>query len=172
MFKKVTKISTLVLFLFAFSAGVFALPVSASGSTFSNGVGVCSFIGPICAAIGITNDSGTNAGTIAQTFVRDRLSLIISLVFIAIILISVFIIIRAAITYIQSQGEEGKIAEAQKAIKSVFIGIGVLFVGIIGLVLVLVFFNGTGLLSPGGQSNTCGFNAEGIFTCGTGTTTN
>jgi amino acid permease len=171
MFKKISKTLVLAVILFA---SAFAMPVYAqsnNGLDTSKGIGVCTFIKPICDAIGISN-TGSNAGEIAQNFVRDRLSLIVSLVFIAIILISVFIIIRAAITYIQSQGEEGKIQKAQKAIKSVFIGIGVLFVGIIGLILVLVFFNGLGFLNPGGNTQNCGFGADGVFRCGSGTGNN
>jgi hypothetical protein len=124
--------TTLVLFLYA-PQGVAAASV-----------GLCDFIGPICDALGIT--SSENAGSAAIDFVKSRGELILSLVFIGIILLSVVIIIQAGVKYIQSQGDEGKIAESTKAIKSVFIGIGVLIVGIAGLILVLVFFNATGFL--------------------------
>lgn len=128
-----------------------AQPVAAQIQAGQN-VTICSFIGPICNALGI-NDLG-NAGQTATSLVRSWANLGITLLFIGIILIAVYIIVKAAITYIQSQGDEGKIAEAQKAIKSVFIGIALLFVGIIGIILVLAFFNGTGLLTGG--SDECG----------------
>lgn len=136
----------------------------------TDGISVCDFIGPICNAIGITGAEGEGAGPIAQKFLRDRLNLGLSLLFIGIILISVFIIVQAGIKYIQSQGDEGKIQDAQKSIRSVFLGIGLLFVGVIGIVLVLVVFNGLGLLAPGGTDQDCGFNADtGVFECGAGT---
>lgn len=71
-------------------------------------------------------------------------SSIVSLIFVAIIIVAVYIIIKAAIKYIRSEGDESKIQEAQKAIKSVFIGLVALFVGIIGLILILVLFNALG----------------------------
>lgn len=148
--------------------GLFAQPVHAQQP--GQGVTICSFIGPICEAIGLTQNgvpvTGTNATNAAQNFVRARAQLILSLVFIGIILLSVVIIVQAGIKYIQSQGNEGQIKEAQKAIKSVFIGIGVLFVGIIGIVLVLLFFNGQGFLNPVGNDQTsCFFDENGFLQC-------
>ena len=127
----------------------------------SNGIGICGFIGPICDAFG-TPDDGTVTAIEAQNFLSNRLNLVISFVFIGIILIAVYIIIRAGVKYIQSQGDEGKIGEAQKAIKSVFIGIGLLFVGIVGIVLVLAFFNATGFL---GNARDCTIDVSGQFNC-------
>lgn len=124
--------------------GFGATPVAATGLT-SGSLGVCSFIGPICDALGLnaTNNPGGTAISITSKWVN----LALTLVFAGIIIISVYIVIKAAVTYIQSQGDETKIAEATKAIKSVFIGIALLFVGVVGVVLVLAFFGGTGLLN-------------------------
>ena len=137
--------------------GLFVSPVGVSaqqGEDLGTGrVGVCTFIGPICNALGI--NSG-DPGQTAATTVRGWVNLGITLLFIGIILIAVFIIVQAAVKYIQSQGDEGKIAEAQKAIKSVFIGIALLFVGIIGIVLVLAFFSATNFLGGGdNESGQC-----------------
>jgi uncharacterized membrane protein YidH (DUF202 family) len=92
--------------------------------------------------------------TTAGQLVRFALSLI----FVAIIAISIYVIIRAALKYIRSEGDPGKVEEAQKAIKNVFIGIGALFVGIIGIVIILAFFQAGGALStetevPGDQNS-------------------
>lgn len=149
------KKSLFAIFMVAFGVvGLFVTPMAVAaqeqGSDLGSGkVGVCTFIGPICNALGINND---NPGQIATNTVRGWVNLGITLLFIGIILIAVFIIVQAAIKYIQSQGDEGKIAEAQKAIKSVFIGIALLFVGIIGIVLVLAFFSATNFLG-GGDNN-------------------
>ncbi len=134
-------LTTLMLFLYAPTA------VSAAG------VNICTFIGPLCTALNIDPENPTGAGDAALTFVRSRGELILSLVFIGIILLSVVIIIQAGVKYIQSQGDETKIQESTKAIKSVFIGIGVLIVGIAGLILVLVFFNATGFLTSSGTGS-------------------
>lgn len=150
------KKSLFAIFMLVFGVvGLFVTPgvVQASGTSLGEGkVGVCTFIAPICNALGINTD---NPGQVATTTVRGWINLGITLLFIGIILIAVFIIVQAAIKYIQSQGDEGKIAEAQKAIKSVFIGIALLFVGIIGIVLVLAFFNAGGLITPGDDKGQC-----------------
>lgn len=145
------------LFIAAFTLTAFITPVHAQFDL-SNGVGICDFIGPVCTALGI-QDGAEDTGEVFR-FARNRIALVISLIFVAIILISVFVIIRAAIKYIQSQGEDKEIQSAQKAIKSVFMGIAALFVGVIGIVLVLIFFNGSGLLNSGGSGSGCTFNDQ------------
>jgi hypothetical protein len=144
--------------------GLYILPqsVAAQGNSGSNiPLGVCTFIPAICDAISGQEGSSSLTPQDASKFLQDRLRTVLSFVFIGIILISVFIILRAGIKYIQSQGDPGKIAEAQKAIQSVFVGFAVLFVGIIGLVLILAFFNITGLT----DTTTCTINAEGALVC-------
>lgn len=97
-------------------------------------------------------------GNISQEAVGDSvqstISLVTSLIFIVIILLAVFVIVRAAIKYIRSEGDDTKIQEAQKAIKSVFVGIAALFVGIIGIVIVLAFFNVGSALDQSNTTNT------------------
>lgn len=68
----------------------------------------------------------------------------VSLIFVGIIAIAIFVIIKAAVKYIQSEGDESKVEEATKAIKNVFIGIGALIIGIIGLVIILALFSSGG----------------------------
>ncbi len=146
---KVTKILTTALVLFA----TLMVPISGVNAQDNTGtidfsdVNVCTFIKPICDALGIQDVTDPETPGIVLGFTQQRVSQVVSLVFIGIILISVFIIVQSGVKYIQSQGEEGKIQEAQKAIRSVFIGIAVLFVGIIGLILLLAFFNASGLVA-------------------------
>lgn len=71
------------------------------------------------------------------TTIGSWLRFILSLVFIGIILVAVVSIVKAAIAYIRSEGDEGKVQEASKAIKAVFVGIGALIVGLVGLAIVL-----------------------------------
>ncbi len=65
----------------------------------------------------------------------------LSMIFVGIIAFAIFVIIKAAVKYIRSEGDESKVEEANKAIKNVFIGIGALIVGVIGLVIILGIFS-------------------------------
>lgn len=98
---------------------------------FLNDITFANIDGVLCAA-----DDGSTTINVIATLVQLGLSLI----FVVIIAIAIFYIIKSAITYIQSEGNEEKVTEAQKAIKAVFIGIGALFVGILGLVLLITIF--------------------------------
>jgi NADH:ubiquinone oxidoreductase subunit 6 (subunit J) len=147
------------IFTMAFSG---SMPVAAAED---QPVSICTFIGPICRAIGI-DDQATNASEAAGNFVRQRAQLVLSLVFVGIILLAVVIIIQNGIKYIQSQGNEGQIKDATKAIKSVFIGIGILFVGIAGIILVLAFFGGLGFLTQDPNRGECTLDpTTGVLTC-------
>lgn len=86
----------------------------------------------------------SNTGTQVATSTANVLQLLLSLVFVGIIIVAVYIIIKAAIKYIRSEGDETKVKEAQKAIKTVFVGVAALFVGILGIVLILAFFQVSG----------------------------
>ena len=112
---------------------------------FINSVGAFG-ISSLCSPSGIDADSTSN--TIRSTF-----NLIVSLIFVAIIIFSIYVIIRAAIKYIRSEGDPAKIEEAQKAIKSVFIGIAALFVGLIGIVIIIAFFGAGGALTTNQVNN-------------------
>src|SRR5260221_1722720 len=125
--------------LIAFSMLVmlFAMPftqVSANGTgTGTSGNSIICVIFPFIKnieAFGISTLCGGVSAQNAGTTIRSTFNLIVSLVFAAIIIFAIFIIIKSAITYIRSEGDETKIQQAQKAIKSVFIGIAALFVGL------------------------------------------
>ncbi len=82
---------------------------------------------------------GTN-GSGSAGFVQSRIQLGLVLALGAVVLIAVVYSILSALKYIQSQGDAGKIEEAQKAIKAIFFGIGAMLIAIVGIVLVFVFF--------------------------------
>lgn len=112
---------------------------------------ICDDIFPFLKNVSFLSDSlCTGETTGAQSAVDTTAGLVqfgLSLVFVGIIVVSIYIIIKAALKYIRSEGDADKIQEAQKAIKSVFIGIAALFIGIIGIVIVIAFFNATGGLN-------------------------
>jgi len=91
---------------------------------------------PIKNIFGLMGKEG--AGT--SGFVTSRIQLMLLLALGGIILVSVIYAGLASYKYIKSQGDPGQIEEAGKAVKAIFLGIAVLFVGIIGIVLVFVFF--------------------------------
>lgn len=147
--------------LIAFSMLVmmFAIPfsqVSAQEQARTSGNSIICVIFPFIKNIesfGIsTLCTGTSTATAGAT-IRSTFNLIVSLVFAAIIIFAIFIIIKSAITYIRSEGDETKIQQAQKAIKSVFIGIAALFVGLIGIIIIIAFFGAGNALSNSGDVN-------------------
>lgn len=90
---------------------------------------------------------GSDSTNDAVGFIR----FLLSAVFVAIIIISIYVVIKSALKYIQSEGDDKKIGEASKAIKAVFVGIAALFVGVIGIIIVLAFFNSTQLTLNNGS---------------------
>lgn len=102
---------------------------------FLSGIGMFGVGEAICGTGGV-EEVGVGAAQKTANFVK----LVLQLVFVGIIIIAVFIIIKSAIKYIRSEGEEDKVKDAQKSIKTVFLGIVALFIGILGIVLVLAFF--------------------------------
>jgi hypothetical protein len=79
-------------------------------------------------------------GSGSAGFVQSRIQLGLVLALGAVVLVAVVYSILSALKYIQSQGDAGKIEEAQKAIKAIFFGIGAMLIAIVGIVLVFVFF--------------------------------
>lgn len=71
----------------------------------------------------------------------------ISLVFALIILYGIFLIIKAALTIIRSNGDSAQLESGVNMIRGVYIGIGIIFIGIIGLIIVIAFFGAGGILN-------------------------
>lgn len=80
-------------------------------------------------------------GTAAFITSRVRVGLFIALGLI--IVVAVIYALVASFKYIQSQGDPGKIEEAQKAIKAIFFGIAAMMIAVVGVILVFVFFGTT-----------------------------
>lgn len=131
MYKSKLIAFTTALILFG---GVFASPAKAQ-------FGICELLGPIGQPFGCASGQFGNVN-VATEYLLPRVQFVLSLLFIGLILFAIFYVVKAAVTYIQSQGQPDKIAEATKAIRAVFVGLGALFVGIAGILLVLAFFGG------------------------------
>ncbi|MEO6728961.1 MAG: hypothetical protein ABIM99_03500 [Candidatus Dojkabacteria bacterium] len=139
--KKTLSVAVLAISLFGFNNLIFAPQVNAQETNL-----ICNIF-PFIKNLGFGAGSlcGDVNGKPAVDAAVALVRLALQLVFVGIIVISIYIIIRAAVKYIRSEGDESKIQEAQKAIKSVFIGIAALFIGIIGIVIILAFFNVSGI---------------------------
>ena len=122
--KKVTKLSIYSLLLLGMSAVL--LPARAQNLLPGQISDIFNLLGP--------------QGSGSAGFVQSRIQLGLVLALGAVVLVAVVYAIMAALKYIQSQGDAGKIEEAQKAIKAIFLGIGAMLVAIVGIVLVFVFF--------------------------------
>jgi hypothetical protein len=98
-------------------------------------------------------------------FITGRVQLVLILMLTAVIVAAVIYSIIAAFKYISSQGDSGKIEEAQKAIKAIFLGIGAMFVSIIGIVIIFAIFGVS--LPPTKLYRTCEFaiDSEGCRAC-------
>lgn len=86
-------------------------------------------------------------GAGAAPFITGRVRTGLFIALGLLILVAVVYALLAAFKYIQSQGDPGKIEEAQKAIKAIFYGIAAMMIGIVGIVLVFVFF-GNSFVDP------------------------
>jgi len=82
----------------------------------------------------------------------------VSLIFTGFIAYGIFVIVKSALKIVQSGGEEETITSGVQGLKSVFIGVTMLIVGIIGLILLSAFFGASGIFStevqnPDGVNN-------------------
>ena len=98
--------------------------------------------------------SGDGESNVSTVIALVQLAL--ALIFIGIIIVAIFVIIKAAVKYIRSEGTAEKVEEAKNAIKQVFMGIGALFFGIIGIILILVLFDSLAATTSGPTDGTTG----------------
>ena len=75
-------------------------------------------------------------------YITSRVQFLIFAFLVIIMLAAIVYSLIAGFKYIQSQGDPGKIEEAQKGIKAVLMGIASVFVSIIGIALVVLFLGG------------------------------
>lgn len=79
--------------------------------------------------------------------VTDLIKFALAAAFGAIILYGIFLIIKAALTIIRSNGDPGQVEAGTNIIRGVYIGIGIIFIGIVGLIIVIAFFGAGGILN-------------------------
>ncbi|RMD77221.1 hypothetical protein D6810_01530 [Candidatus Dojkabacteria bacterium] len=135
---------------------VLPVELSAAGSNNqgSSGNVLCKLF-PLINSVASSFCAGGNDSAIVEGAASDAANLIrfaLQLVFVGIVGVAIYVIVKAALKYIRSEGEKESVEQARAAIKTVFAGIAALFVGIVGLVLVIAFFNASGALNVGESS--------------------
>ncbi|MEP7103844.1 MAG: hypothetical protein ABI721_04005 [Candidatus Dojkabacteria bacterium] len=68
-------------------------------------------------------------------------------IFAIIIIYGIVIVVKAVLKIVRSEGDPTKIQEGYSMVKGVFIGIVLIFVGLIGLVVVIAFFGAGGIIN-------------------------
>ena len=106
-------------------------------------------------------------GTGTATFITSRVRVGLFIALGVIILVAVVYALLASFKYIQSQGDPGKIEEAQKAIKAIFYGIAAMMIAIVGVILVFVFFGASPVEPNLYQTCLSAPNSEGCDSCRT-----
>jgi hypothetical protein len=109
----------------------------------------------------ILGDEGTGTNEFAQSRVQTALLIFLAVLVIAAVVYSAI----AALKYIQSQGDPGKIEEAGKAVKAIFIGLAVMLLSIVGIVLVFVFFGAEFFGAESYQTCLSAANSKGCIAC-------
>jgi heme/copper-type cytochrome/quinol oxidase subunit 2 len=149
--KKIT--GSFFILMFFLSSFIFPListhPVYASGSRDSKYI-ICEIFPFLDNIVYVNNALCAGDTTAGKSAVSDLLNLAkfaLSFIFVGIIAVAVYVVVKASIRYIRSEGNEEEVQAAQKAIKQVFAGIAALFIGLIGLVIILSLFNATGAIN-------------------------
>lgn len=93
--------------------------------------------------IGEGDDLEENVNSTIENTVR----LGVSLVFVGIIALGFFYVIKAAVKIIRGEGDSGEIEKGLTSIKSVYIGVALIFAGILGIVIVTGVFGAGSVFS-------------------------
>lgn len=110
------------------------LPLSLHAATASDVLPCNQYDTSVFDACGDVNDQVTNV-----------IKFGIAAVFGLIIIYGIFLIIKAALTIIRSNGDASQVEAGANILRGVYVGIGIIFVGIIGLIIVIAFFGAGGI---------------------------
>ncbi len=124
----------LILIFSSFLPGLFNLSIKAQG--------LCDFI-PCADVGGCPNGDCASAYTDSGNLIKLGLTL----VFVAIIGLGIILIIRAVLKIVRSEGDKDKVQEGIENIRGVFFGIIIIFVGVIGIIVISVLFDATGIFN-------------------------
>lgn len=91
------------------------------------------------------NQTASGLATNPGTMIVGVAKIILTVFFVLVIAVAIFYIMKAALKYIRSEGDEKKVEQGKQAIKSILMGVAAVFVGVIGIVFILIVFNATGV---------------------------
>lgn len=83
-----------------------------------------------------------DTGTIG-TFVNNRVRMGLTVLFVAVFLVAIAYSALAAIKFISSQGDSGKLEESKGAVKAILMGFAAMIIAIVGLFVILALLGAT-----------------------------
>ena len=78
-----------------------------------------------------------------KDYVNQRIRLGMTILFIVVFIVAIAYSALAAIKFITSQGDSGKLEESKGAVKAILMGFAAMLVSIVGVFLVIVIFGGS-----------------------------
>jgi hypothetical protein len=94
------------------------------------------FIRSIMTSIGIT-DAGSLSGSELKTYLDKRIRFALTLLFVIVFIVAIVYSALAAIKFMSSQGDSGKLEESKGAVKAILMGFAAMILAIIGLFVIL-----------------------------------
>lgn len=101
-------------------------------NTIQKAQGVCDFFP--CDSAGDQNQTTSSQGVNSR--IEELFNLGVSLIFAGLVILGIFIIVSAAFKIVNSEGNEEDLQSSATAIKNVFIGVGLIIGGLIGIVVI------------------------------------
>ena len=98
---------------------------------------------PVLSGFCSSTESIDSSTTISET-ISNIFTSFVYLFIIIVLVVGVIYTVKAALTYVQAEGDEKKIGSAKASMKSVLFGIATMFLALIGLVLLQTLFKGDG----------------------------
>ena len=99
-----------------------------------------------CGLLGCSN-LGIDPTRFEDLNVLQIFTLITSLIFVGIIALGIFYVVKAVIKIIRSEGDPSKVEEGSKIFKGIFIGLIMILAGIVGVVLMVALFQAGDIFS-------------------------
>lgn len=78
-----------------------------------------------------------------SNYVNSRIRLGLTILFIGVFIVAIAYSALAAIKFMSSQGDSGKLEESKGAVKAILMGFAAMLIAIMGIFLIVVIFGGT-----------------------------
>lgn len=94
------------------------------------------YINDILEKIGV-GESGEVTPATTEKYLTNRVKTGLTLLFVVVFIVAIIYSALAAIKFISSQGESGKLEESKGAVKAILLGFGAMLISIIGIFIIL-----------------------------------